>query len=950
MLFLTFVQIIVPIQCNVINGKSSILPSNKLRSRSTTVSECFTDWKFLAVAVRTSHALEEESGTFYICPNTIMTVERPIEIASDGYEFVCGGGQNTEPGRNCVIRGGWSHFKIVGSVNKIYFRNLSFTDATTASIIAAGEEEASVDFVECVWSSNTGKAAILIYNEAKGVPITDQVSISDLVESREPSMTVRCMKCIFASNQQLEHGTILSMGGSVSFKRSLFVGNLVNVGLISSKFKGSVAISDSCFLLNQALLPGIVRVDYGGLLTANKDTYGFNNTSRFGSCEQIFLEVGESCTDNTNVKCVGICADFTSQDCQLDLQDPKIQSVFDWNLLNVIGDDGEDNADGTTRDDGNSLEDEEETAIWEMDQVTWLIYIIGGAAAGGVALCAAITFSVLICKSNKIEYTGVASEENQNNDDDDDDDGSNNDESKSKKLRLDDHVKNLPRAVEQQKKKGRRPGRDEEEKKAEDGDDESENGEERHPEPFLTNTDEKRAERDVERRTKRPKKKKNMLRNSSLATLLPFRSKKSFEDVKSNSDEEDETNEGYDQNPKKKKLRRKSKKNSNDNSAAENSKSGRRRKSFVRINNIQSFMSNSKSDKGGHLDSDATKRGFLGSRNRKEQSFHTARTKSTKSSSGRSFKDNETNFSDDKDSNDDDDDDDHANQKEDSKPRASRSLKNSTTKPNKPIDLLDDVNEEEIEKQEKEGRSKQNTLNHKISPHQTRPSRRAASFMSAISEGSESRHESVNSSSKESSTKTVGSGVKGSARRSSNEFTGGTDTKIRNNHKNSGYTRNRQNRGSGRSNMSACDGGSVLSYGRMSIFSAPPPHNDDDASLISHGNKSEIRTHEELRRSLPRRYDSKEQHDGENGTYLSLESESRNGSSLATDSQSRIEKNKKLFERAVRSNENAARAAYAKNKSRSRSRLKMVRESSKAKLQVGEEPDLSWNLNKKDEH
>ncbi len=397
-------------------------------------SECFTEWRYLAVAVMTSHTLQEpdEAKQFYICPNSIMNVESPIEIPSDGYQFHCGTGtsstsSSSKKNKNCVIRGGWAHFKIVSNVKNIYFHNLSFTESTVASIIAAGEKDSSVDFDNCIWSSNEGKVAILIYNEAKGIPITENVQIQDLPESREPSMNVYFSKCIFAKNRQLEFGTILNFGGKLSLTQTLFAGNVMNEGLISSKYHGILALSDSCYIINRGLLPGIIRVDDGGLLTANKDTYGQDNTSRFGSCNQIFLEVGPSCVGNNGVKCIGICADFTKESsCSIDLEDPTIKSILDSiDLTEFNGGSGTNNNDddGGGGGGGNNNYDDDAT----------IVYIAGGAVVGLLALCSTITICLLmrVNKNKQGEYTQVLTSATAN-DDKNNNDNNNSDERKEK--------------------------------------------------------------------------------------------------------------------------------------------------------------------------------------------------------------------------------------------------------------------------------------------------------------------------------------------------------------------------------------------------------------------------------------------------------------------------------------------------------------------------------------
>eukprot|EP00979_Chaetoceros_neogracilis_P013908 scaffold4160_cov258-Chaetoceros_neogracile.AAC.14 len=323
--------------------------------------ECLADWVSIKAAIVLSAVLNPGSAhDFILCPNTAFLLEslqsdtaplRPIDINVQNAVLRCGSDGSLD--NNCLIIGGYAHFRMIESVRDVSFIGLTFSGASLSSILASGEADASVEFVNCAWIDNGGKASILVYNEAKGIPISSSTKMEELVQPREKSMTVSCRGCIFSRNI-LANSTVVNLGGVVKFEKSVFIANDVLGGVIMNKFESTLVLDGSCFLKNEMRLAGTVIVEENSTVELNKDTYGEMNAIGYGTCKEVLYEVGDSCVGGANPKCVGLCGYFTADTCQVDLE--QISSIH--NLIDDLvglpgtGDDDQDMDDGG---DGNLL-------------------------------------------------------------------------------------------------------------------------------------------------------------------------------------------------------------------------------------------------------------------------------------------------------------------------------------------------------------------------------------------------------------------------------------------------------------------------------------------------------------------------------------------------------------------------------------------------------------------
>ncbi len=282
--------------------------------------ECLKDWTSLKSAMILSAVLTPNlPPEFTLCPGRIFLLDdtsgggasflQPIEVQKSNSVFRCGDDGKQE--NNCLVVGGYAHFKMVGSVQGVSFIGLTFTGARLASILATGESDAEAKFVDCAWVDNKGAAAILVYNEEKGVPISIETNVENLVEPRAQSMTVSCDGCLFSKNN-LKNSTVVNLSGEISLQASVFAENEVLGGAIITRFESSLIVENSCFIRNKAKLAGIVVVNERSKVKSNKNTYGYENEIEYGSCKEVFYEVGGSCVGGANPTCVGLCGFFTS--------------------------------------------------------------------------------------------------------------------------------------------------------------------------------------------------------------------------------------------------------------------------------------------------------------------------------------------------------------------------------------------------------------------------------------------------------------------------------------------------------------------------------------------------------------------------------------------------------------------------------------------------------------
>ena len=291
-------------------------------------NECLKDWISLKSAMILAAVLNPGlPPEFTLCPGQLFLLDslesggssalQPIDVQNSNSVFRCGDDGKLE--NNCLIVGGYAHFKMIGSVKDVKFQGITFSGARLSSILAAGESDAVVEFVDCAWIDNNGDSAVLIYNEEKGVPITSKTNVVDLVEPRAKSMTVYCSGCLFTKNN-MNNSTVVNLSGEFILNDSVFAENNVLGGVIISRFDSTLSIEDSCFLRNKAELAGIVVVDERSTAELNKNTYGDENEIGYGTCEEVFYEIGDSCVGGSNPKCVGLCGFFTaSNGCSVNL-------------------------------------------------------------------------------------------------------------------------------------------------------------------------------------------------------------------------------------------------------------------------------------------------------------------------------------------------------------------------------------------------------------------------------------------------------------------------------------------------------------------------------------------------------------------------------------------------------------------------------------------------------
>jgi hypothetical protein len=300
---------------------SSIVPKEALEYNP---NECLKDWVSLKGAMILAAVLNPNATPdFTLCPGQLFlldTIEgevlKPIDVQRSDSVFRCGADGKQE--NNCLIVGGYGHFKLVDRVKNAKFMGITFSDARLSSILAVGESSASAEFIDCAWVNHQGEAAILLYND-KDVPITSESKIVNLVEPREKSMSVSCTGCLFSKNNFI-NSTIVNLAGYISLTDSVFAENNVLGGVIMSKFTSTVSIEDSCFLSNKSILAGTVVVEEGSKVELNQNTFGDGNKIEFGYCEEVFYEKGDSCVGGKRPQCVGLCGYFTSSSgCSVDL-------------------------------------------------------------------------------------------------------------------------------------------------------------------------------------------------------------------------------------------------------------------------------------------------------------------------------------------------------------------------------------------------------------------------------------------------------------------------------------------------------------------------------------------------------------------------------------------------------------------------------------------------------
>ncbi|KAL7522094.1 hypothetical protein ACHAWX_006779 [Stephanocyclus meneghinianus] len=278
---------------------------------------CLSDWDDLVTAVR--ERLEDERD-FMICPGTTMDIESsttkaPVVIDSDYITITCGA--NGSFSDECAIVGGVSQFKIIGTSSGVELAGLTFRSSSGSSIIAAGAKDATLHLKNCEWASSTGKSVVLITSESATGAIEDALDLNELMSATDGNaMAVEITDCIFKENT-VDIGIISNFGGTLTVYKTLFDLNTAKSGEIVVANRGSCKVEESCFDSSSSSTPGIIFVEFGSAMSANKNNFGINNTSAAGNCDAIFQQnAGKSCLGNPAL-CNGTCRNFTKTTCSL---------------------------------------------------------------------------------------------------------------------------------------------------------------------------------------------------------------------------------------------------------------------------------------------------------------------------------------------------------------------------------------------------------------------------------------------------------------------------------------------------------------------------------------------------------------------------------------------------------------------------------------------------------
>lgn len=281
--------------------------------------ECYDSWVDLSKAITSSLTQDRDDISFSICENTTLDVDEdvneeatPIVVAGVQVEIKCGEGGSRDD--NCVIRGGRSHFKLVGS-GTTTFIGLTFEKASFASVLAAGEASSVATFTHCTWRQNDGQTTVLINSQLDPDIDIFVEDLADLVESSGTAMTVLTDKCIFENND-VDFGVITNIGGDLNLLETVMVNNRdARFGVIAGINGATVGLSYTCFTGNSAVERGIVFLDQSSTLAFNRNAFASNNGVSLGECSSIFLETDGSCAKNST--CQGDCDAFESRTCRV---------------------------------------------------------------------------------------------------------------------------------------------------------------------------------------------------------------------------------------------------------------------------------------------------------------------------------------------------------------------------------------------------------------------------------------------------------------------------------------------------------------------------------------------------------------------------------------------------------------------------------------------------------
>ncbi len=112
-------------------------------------------------------------------------------------------------------------------------------------------------------------------------------------------------------------GEVSANVSCIFLQTSLIIGTcflFLKAGAVSLLYHGKLALSNSCFAENNAIVaPGVVFIDERSLLALNDNNFGVGNDSTNSKCSAIFKQTGGTCLSNQT--CTGNCIPFEASSC-----------------------------------------------------------------------------------------------------------------------------------------------------------------------------------------------------------------------------------------------------------------------------------------------------------------------------------------------------------------------------------------------------------------------------------------------------------------------------------------------------------------------------------------------------------------------------------------------------------------------------------------------------------
>ena len=131
-------------------------------------ASCFSDWKALSDAVD-EYNRSQRGRIFTLCPNTFFDLPSysglsvsPIKIGSSNIIIRCGESGLRE--ESCIVYKGSRQFEIIGSVSGVEFQGITFFGSNDVSVIASGNSDSDVSFLDCVFVVSTERVISCFFN------------------------------------------------------------------------------------------------------------------------------------------------------------------------------------------------------------------------------------------------------------------------------------------------------------------------------------------------------------------------------------------------------------------------------------------------------------------------------------------------------------------------------------------------------------------------------------------------------------------------------------------------------------------------------------------------------------------------------------------------------------------------------------------------------------------